>query len=107
VQRAIPRNVYEVARLLEPRYGNFNHYNRKNPLDELLFILCSTKTSESGYLETFRALRRRFRSNHQLAAASVSDIAKSIQLGGLANKKARAIKAIMREISRARIMQEG
>lgn len=99
MHRAVPRNVHEVARLLERRFSNFNHYNRKNPLDELLFILCSTKTSESGYLETFKALRRRFPSNRQLAAATVANIARTIQLGGLANKKAHAISDIMSKIN--------
>ncbi|MGH7814649.1 MAG: endonuclease III domain-containing protein [Candidatus Binataceae bacterium] len=96
MNREVPHDVYEVARILRRRYRNFGHYNRSNPLDELLFILCSTKTSESGYRETFRALRRRFPTNRQLAAASVTEIAGAITRGGLARKKARAIKAILR-----------
>ncbi len=92
-----PHNVYQVAELLERRYGNFDHHNRKNPLHELLFILCSTKTSESGYRETFRTLRRRFPTNRSLASASIKDIARSIARGGLARKKAAAIQAIVRK----------
>lgn len=94
-----PHDVYEVARLLRKRYRDFNHYNRANPLVELLFILCSTKTSEAGYRETFKALRKRFPTNRQLAAASVAEIAAAIARGGLAKKKARAIKSIMRELT--------
>lgn len=94
-----PRDIGEISRILTRRYKNFDHYNRKNPLDELLFIICSTKTSESGYRETFRALRRRFPSNEKLAAARGPAIAAAITRGGLANKKARAIKAIMQQVT--------
>ena len=93
-----PHNVYEVVRILKRVYEDFDHYNRKNPLDELLFILCSTKTSESGYRETFRALRRRFPSNEQLAATTEVEIATAIARGGLAKKKAHSIKAIMQRV---------
>ncbi|MGP0087054.1 MAG: endonuclease III domain-containing protein [Steroidobacteraceae bacterium] len=92
-----PHDVGEISRLLARRYKNFDHYNRKNPLDELLFIICSTKTSESGYRETFRALRRRFPSNRMLAAARIPEISAAIARGGLAKKKACAIKAIMQK----------
>ncbi|MGO9801282.1 MAG: endonuclease III domain-containing protein [Candidatus Binatus sp.] len=92
-----PHDVGEISRLLARQYKNFDHYNRKNPLDELLFILCSTKTSELGYRETFRALRRRFPSNGMLAAAKIPEISAAIARGGLAKKKACAIKAIMQK----------
>jgi endonuclease III len=92
-----PRDIGEISRLLTRRYKNFDHHNRKNPLDELLFIICSTKTSELGYRETFRALRRRFPSNEMLAVAKIREIYAVIARGGLAKKKARAIKAIMQK----------
>lgn len=97
VNQKEPRDVGEISRLLARRYKNFDHYNRKNPLDELLFILCSTKTSELGYRETFRSLRRRFPSNRMLAAARIPEISAAIARGGLAKKKARAIKAILQK----------
>ena len=39
-----PAAVRDVAAALKYRYHDFDHYNLKDPLDELLFIICSTKT---------------------------------------------------------------
>lgn len=91
-----PHNINQIAGLLERRYRNFNHHNLNNPLDELLFILCSTKTTEAGYRESYRALRRHFPTNGRLAGASVRQIASAISQGGLAKKKARTIFQTMR-----------
>ena len=38
-----PANIIQIAKELRKRYKDFGHYNRKNPLDELLLILCSVK----------------------------------------------------------------
>jgi hypothetical protein len=40
--RKYPLTVWDVATALHKRYHDFNHYNLKNPLDELLFIICRT-----------------------------------------------------------------
>lgn len=32
-------------------------FNIKDPLDELLFIICSTKTDEANYRKSFRVLK--------------------------------------------------
>ena len=89
------RNVCEIARVLRNRYYDFSHYNKSDPFDELLFIICSTKTSEVGYRGTYRALRKRFPRRQMLASASRSEIAKVIKTGGLSNKKASAIRGIV------------
>jgi endonuclease III len=99
VRQKIAGNVFDVASLLTRRYRDFDHYNRKNPIDELLFILCSTKTSESGYRKTFKALRSRFPTSRRLVKASLSQISDPLVRGGLAKKKATAIKATMRKLA--------
>lgn len=92
---SIARNVYEVATILKNKYRDFAHYNKSNPFDELLFILCSTRTSEVGYRDTYRSLRKRFPQNQMLACASKRAVAAAITKGGLSNKKAAAIKRII------------
>ena len=97
--RKYPPNIQSVARSLKRRYKDFDHHNLNNPLDELLFILCSTKTSGEPipYRETFRALKKGFRlTDDKLASSSTSAIARSISQAASANKKARAIKTLMR-----------
>ena len=97
--RMAPASVQEVARILAGRFGDFDHYNRKNPLEELLFIVCSTKTDEKKYLDTYKSLRRRFPRFDQLAIAPVAEIAESLKGGGLYNQKALVVKRIMDKLT--------
>ena len=94
-----PNSVYDVSRVLSLQYGDWQHYNRKNPLDELLFIICSIQTNEDLYRHTFANLKKNFPTFQSLNQASERQIAKSIAEGGLATQKARAIKQILKEIS--------
>jgi endonuclease-3 len=90
-----PAAVREVAATLKYRYHDFAHYNLKDPLDELLFIMCSTKTEEASYRNTFRALKKSFPTHHKIAEASVEYIASTIVSGGLSNQKAKAIRNLL------------
>lgn len=94
------KNVELVAQLLKQRYLDFPHYNKRNPLDELLFILCSVTTTEPVYLRTYRALKRAFPRHSDLAKASVTKIAKVIFEGGQYYQKAVAIKTIIQMLSK-------
>lgn len=67
-------------------------------MDELIFIICSTRTTERGYRDTYRALRQRFPTNDILSAASVQEIADVIACGGLSQKKAMQIRGILEDV---------
>jgi len=84
----------DVAAALKIRYCDFNHYNLKEPLDELLFIICSTKTGEASYRGTYRSLKQTFPTHYQIAEAPAEYIARPIASGGLSNQKAKAIREI-------------
>lgn len=86
---------HAVAALLSKRYGDCDHYNRANPLSELLFIICSLQTNEPLYRRTFAALRSEFRTFESLALAPERTIARVIAPGGLARQKAHKIKRIL------------
>ena len=90
-----PLTVQDVAAALKNRYRDFNHYNLKNPLDELLFIICSTKTGEASYRSTFRSLKETFPTHYQIAEAPAEYIARPIVSGGLSNQKAKAIRDLL------------
>lgn len=90
-----PVAVREVAATLKCRYHDFDHYNLKDPLDELLFIICSTKTEEASYRNSFRALQEAFPSHFQIAEAPAKYIAQVIVSGGLSNQKARSIRTLL------------
>jgi endonuclease-3 len=97
----VPETLYPVTSILRQRYGDFAHHNiTEDPLQELLFILCSTKTAESTYRSTYDALRSRYPHTSALVSASVEEIALVLQPGGLAHKKASAIKGIVSILQR-------
>jgi len=87
-------NPEQVAPILKRRYGDHAHYNRRNPMEELLFILCSTKTQESSYLSTYSALREEFPTFSSLAEAPAEEIAIPLVPGGLYRQKSEAIHKI-------------
>lgn len=89
-----PLSIFDVAAALKNRYHDFNHYNLKNPLDELLFIICSTRTGELGYRGTYRSLKQTFPTHYHIAEAPAEYIARPIVSGGLSNQKAKAIREI-------------
>ena len=87
-----PSTIRDIAATLKKRYGDFDHYNLKDPLDELLFIICSTKTGEASYRSTFRSLKETFPTHLRIAEAPAEYIAQPIASGGLSNQKAMAIR---------------
>lgn len=90
-----PKHAFEIACELKLLYHDFDHYNLKDPLDELLFIICSTKTEEASYLYSFRALKKSFPTHHKIAEAPAEYIARTIARGGLSNQKAKAIRNLL------------
>lgn len=90
-----PLSVFDVAAALKKLYHDFNHYNLKDPLDELLFIICSTKTGEASYRSTFQLLKETFPTHLQIAEAPTEYIARPIVSGGLSNQKAKAIRDLL------------
>ena len=93
--RKYPPTIRDVAAALKNRYCDFNHYNLKDPLDELLFIICSTKTGEASYRSTFRSLKETFPTHYKIAEAPAEYIARPIVSGGLSNQKAKAIRDLL------------
>lgn len=87
--------LYWGARILKESYGDFAHHNKKNPLNELVFILCTVKTTRSNYETAYKALKQKFPTVKMLQASPVEAIAGAIKEGGLSNQRAQAIKQIL------------
>jgi hypothetical protein len=85
-QRA-PKHVEEIARALSLRYHDDAHRNRKNPFEELLFILCSIQTNSELYSTTFALLRRAYPRFDDVADAPPREIARVLRGGGLHGKR--------------------
>lgn len=93
-----PRSVREVATALGNLYKDYAHHNIDDPLDELLFIICSTKTSEPSYLASFRALKKAFPTGASLVGVPAENIARAITKGGLSTMKSKVIVALIKGI---------
>lgn len=85
----------QIASLLQQRYFDFSHHNKKNPLDELVFILFSVTKAEPVYTKTYRSFKNNFPRHSDILGASLKDITKSIYHGGQSTQKATAIKSII------------
>ncbi len=94
-KKALATNIYEITRRLSSQYNNFSHRNKRNPLDELFFILCSIKRSEKVYFKAFKSLKQNFPRYELLATTSVQELSKVVSWGGLQNRKAGSAKAIV------------
>jgi endonuclease III len=95
IRRRIFPKVEDIARILSKCYGDHAHNNKVNPLNELLFIICSVQTNKTLYQSTYASLKARFPTFRQLADAAEDEIASIIAHGGLARQKARNICAIL------------
>ena len=93
-ERRFHPHVEEIAKVLVQRFGRPTLGNKKNPFNELLYIILSSRTPPDSYQDTYRALRRRFRTANSIAEVPAAYVAKTIEKGGLHNKKAHAITAI-------------
>lgn len=91
----------KIAIILKKEYGDFNHYNKKNPLDELVFIICSIKRNEKICLLMFRALKNAFPSYDKMLKAPQRKLSKVLSPYGLQNEKAFTIKEILGSITRS------
>lgn len=90
--------VREVDERLKRSYGVSRLGNKRDPLDELIFIILSNKSREEIYFASFEALKERFPNWSDVAKATVEEIEETIRFGGLAGKKAQAIKQLLNAI---------
>lgn len=98
--RRLHPHVEQLTRALVQGFGRPTLGNKKNPFNELLYILLSSKTPPHRYQDVYRTLRRAYGRANSLADARPEDVARVISHGGLQNRKARAIVSIARRLRR-------
>ena len=89
------KNIFSVSKLLESRYASPRHNNKQNPLDELIFIILSVRTSEKLYLKAYRSYKAAFPRHVDALESDVREIEKVIRHAGLSNQRAKAIKQVL------------
>jgi endonuclease-3 len=104
-KRSVPAEVRAkisvVERILRRTLGNpALEGPRENPLDVLIATILSQNTNDVNSHKAWLNLKRAFPSWDELLAASPRKLAKTIEVGGLKNQKAAAIRRILRLIKK-------
>lgn len=89
-----------ICRALDEAYGRPDLGNHADPVDELIYILLSTMTTEANYQRAFAALRARLPTWEEVLAAPVEAVREAIVDGGLAPTKARLIQGLLARLRR-------
>lgn len=95
-----PATIREIHRRLRKRFGPLDPPRGWDPLEELVLTVLSQNTSDVNSGRAYRALRERYPTWEEVAAADPAELADAIRPGGLANTKAPRIIAILEEIRR-------
>lgn len=95
----------EVCSLLESRYGKPSRKhlpldNKLDPLDELIFIILSLKTSEHGFERVFDALKEAFPLWDLVLKSPQEKLETILKPAGLSRQKAPRIRAILESLIR-------
>lgn len=92
--------IRKLVETLEAKYGKGDERRRLDPMDELISCILSQNTTDATSFPTFFRLRDRYPTWEQVARLSERQLANEIRAVGLANQKARAIRAVLRELYR-------
>jgi endonuclease III len=97
-RRPARRRVLAILERLFALYGAPDLGNKKDPLEELVFIALSRQTHEKNYTRTWEALRRGFPSWESLRCAEPEIVYEAIKDGGFARQKTAWIQATLERI---------
>jgi endonuclease III len=92
--------VCDVARSLEVAYGENRLGNKRNPLDELAYVMLSGQTNENRYVVAYRNFKRIFPRWTDVLNASEKKIADAISSAGLERQKAAYLRGIAIRLER-------
>jgi len=96
--RSRKRIVRKVCEALQARYGTPRHGNPRNPLDDLIYITLSNKTSPSTARRVYRELKRRFPQWGDILRSRASTLERILRPAGLSRVKSRQIRAALAQI---------
>lgn len=96
--RARGQIVRRVCEALQRRYGAPRLGNPEDPLDDLIYIVISNKTSPKIAQQTYEGLRQRFQTWDEVLACRRSALRRVLEPAGLSTVKSDQIRAALREI---------
>ena len=90
----------ELASRLLRHYGRPNHFNKTRLLDELVFILLSSKTQEVKYLAAYRTLKNKCGSWKRFLDLHPGTLERLLRPAGLARRKVRTLRMVFLRLRR-------
>src|SRR6266852_8966432 len=87
-------DIHKISDLLERAYESPRHGNPRRPLDDLIYIILSTRTRDASFRRTFRTLKRTF-PNWNIFPKDRSKMERILVPGGLGRLKARQLVSIV------------
>lgn len=88
----------KICRCLSREYDSPRHGNPQNPLDDLIYIILSTRTRDSSFGDTFKTLKKRFPSWNGIFPKHRRAVERILIPGGLGQLKTRQLIAIITEL---------
>ena len=92
------RVVRRVCEILERTYGRPRLGNPKKPVDDLIYVILSNKTSPQMAQTTFGRVKQRFSNWEDITLSSASVLHRILRPAGLATVKSRQIRAMLKTI---------
>lgn len=92
------RNIALVNRLLEETYHSPRLGNKENPLNELLYIQLSLRTTGPSFGRVYLGFKKKFPNWDEVNNATVVQIASALFNAGLSRQKAKNLKALLKKI---------
>ena len=89
-----PETIRRVCRALARAYGNPRLGNKSNPLDELVYIILSTRAQDQAFRLTFTKLKASFPSWNAVRVRNRGRVERILRPAGLSKLKARHLYAI-------------
>jgi endonuclease III len=105
IGKRLHARIASCCELLAQRYGNPRHGNKRDPLDELVYIILSTRTGEAVFRGIYRNLKKAFPSWDDVHGRRVGEFHRILAPGGLSSLKSYQLlgifSALRREFGRA------
>ncbi len=95
--RYSPR-IRQICRSLRRAYRNPRHGNPSDPLDDLIYIILSTRTRDSSFVSTFRNLKDHFPNWNGIDIKHRDSLERILIPGGLGRLKTCQVIAILSEL---------
>jgi endonuclease III len=105
IGKRLHARIASCCERLAQRYGNPRHGNKRDPLDELVYIILSTRTGEAVFRGIYRDLKKAFPTWNDIDARRAGEFHRILAPGGLSSLKSYQLlgifSALRREFGRA------